>query len=240
MKIIEKICQKNADNNGAQSVTIAFLGDSVTHGCFECYTNEKGQIDTVFNAKSAYSARLWEMMHLLCPSAQINIINSGISGDNTYRGKRRFERDVAEFSPDLVVVSYGLNDSGGGLEKLGEYKDNLAEIFDKVAALGAECIFLTENMMCDKVSCRLPDEKHRATAERLARVQNDGVLKAYFDGAKEVAAAKGVKVCDVYAAWEKMSAAGVDTTELLANRLNHPIEKMHYYTAIKLIETMFE
>ncbi|MBR6050494.1 MAG: GDSL family lipase [Clostridia bacterium] len=239
MKIIEKISAKNADNYG-MPVTIAFLGDSVTHGCFDCYTNEKGQVDTYFDASSAYPTRLWEMMHLLYPAAQINVVNSGISGDNTYRGRRRFERDVAKYSPDLVVVSYGLNDSTGGISKLGEYKDNLAEIFDKVAATGAECIFLTQNMMCIKVSCHLSEENHRAAAENLARVQNDGVLKAYFDGAKEVAAAHDVKVCDIYSAWETMAKAGVDTTELLANRLNHPIEKMHFYTAIKLIETMFE
>ncbi len=82
MKIIEKIRDKNADNYGAP-VTIAFLGDSVTHGCFDCYTNEKGQVDTYFDATSAYPTRLWEMMHLLYTHGADNIINSGISGDNT-------------------------------------------------------------------------------------------------------------------------------------------------------------
>ena len=32
MKILEKMAAKAADNGGAPSVTIAFLGDSVTQG----------------------------------------------------------------------------------------------------------------------------------------------------------------------------------------------------------------
>jgi hypothetical protein len=38
--------------------------------------------------------------------------------------------------------------------------------------------------------------------------------------------------------WEKLEQAGVDVTELLANKLNHPIREFHYYMAMKLIETM--
>ena len=240
MKIIEKLNAKNSDIKNAPPVTIAFIGDSVTHGCFECFWLGDGNLDTRYDAKSAYPTRVREMLNILFPKAQINIINSGISGDNARGGNARFERDVANYSPDLVVISFGLNDAGGGDENLPRYKENLAAMFEKAAATGAECIFLTENMMCTKVSCHIPDEKSKALAEHLARTQNSGMLKKYFDAAKEVAAAHGVTVCDIYSAWEKMYAAGVDTTELLANKYNHPIETLHYYTAIKLIETMFE
>ena len=240
MKIIEKLNAKNSDIKNAPPVTIAFIGDSVTHGCFECFWLGDGNLDTRYDAKSAYPTRVREMLNVLFPKAQINIINSGVSGDNARGGNARFERDVTKFSPDLVVISFGLNDAGGGDENLPRYKENLAAMFEKTAATGAECIFLTENMMCTKVSCHIPDEKSKALAEHLAHTQNSGMLKKYFDAAKEVAAAHGVTVCDIYSAWEKMYAAGVDTTELLANKYNHPIETLHYYTAIKLIETMFE
>ena len=115
MKIIEKISKKNKDIYGAKPVTIAFLGDSITQGCFECYFDENG-VQTVFDAKSAYPARIKEILNTLYPSAQINIINSGISGDNAVNGNNRFERDIAPFHPDMVVVSFGLNDSCQGVE----------------------------------------------------------------------------------------------------------------------------
>lgn len=238
MKIIEKISAKEKDNRGASPVTVAFIGDSVTHGCFDCYFDERG-IQTYFDAASAYATRFGEIMRLLYPSAQINVVNSGVSGDNARGGNARFERDVAKYSPDLVVVSFGLNDACSGEGYIETYLKNLGEIFDKTAALGAECIFLTENFMCSKVSCHLPDGRAKEFAAKLCEIQNSGRLKRFFDAGKELAKVRGVKICDVYSAWEKLNAGGVDTTDLLANKYNHPIEKLHYYTAIKLIETIF-
>ena len=240
MKIIEKLNTKQ-DIYGGKPVTIAFLGDSVTQGCFECYIKEDGKIETVFDYKSAYSTRLREMLNILYPSVQVNIINSGISGDGTENGKTRIERDILPFSPDLVVVSYGLNDACKGIEKLDNYRKNLREIFENVSLGGAEVIFLTQNAMNTKKSCHLKgDDALTKTALMTAELQSNGVMKAYMDAAKQVANECGVKVCDVYPMWEKMIAGGVDTTELLANKINHPIREIHYYMAMKLLETMFE
>ena len=116
MKIIEKIKTKNQDIYNVKAITIAFLGDSITQGCFECYFDDKG-VQTVFDAKSAYPTRVKEILNMLYPSAQINVINAGISGDNAVNGNNRFERDIAPYNPDLVVVSFGLNDACGGKDK---------------------------------------------------------------------------------------------------------------------------
>ena len=240
MKIIDKLNAKQ-DLYGEKPVTIAFLGDSVTQGCFECYIKEDGKIETVFDYKSAYSTRLREMLNILYPSVQVNIINSGISGDGTENGKTRIERDILPFSPDLVVVSYGLNDACKGIEKLDNYRKNLKEIFENVSLGGAEVIFLTQNAMNTKKSCHLKgDDALTKTALMTAELQSNGVMKAYMDAAKQVANECGVKVCDIYPMWEKLIASGVDTTELLANKINHPIREIHYYIAMKLLETMFE
>ena len=37
MKVIKRLSQKNADISASASITIAFLGDSVTQGCFELH-----------------------------------------------------------------------------------------------------------------------------------------------------------------------------------------------------------
>ena len=41
MKFIEKLAKKQNNLYGAASATIAFLGDSVTQGCFEIYESGK-------------------------------------------------------------------------------------------------------------------------------------------------------------------------------------------------------
>ena len=58
------------------------------------------------------------------------------------------------------------------------------------------------------------------------------------DAAKETAAAHGVTVCDCYAKWKAMAAAGVNVTELLANKVNHPIRELTGLFAYSLLETM--
>ena len=240
MKIIEKLKVKNADIFGEKPVTIAFLGDSVTQGCFECYFDENGVIQTVFDAKSAYPTRVKEILGLLYPKAQLNLINSGISGDNAVIGNGRFERDVAPFSPDLVVVSFGLNDSCGGADNLKNYTDALESIFGKVSSIGAECVFVFQNTMNVKVSPHLKEEREQKLAKDFAKIQNEGGLRAYRDAARRAADKHGVAFIDIYSAWEKMNDSGVDTTDLLANYYNHPKREFHYYTAIKIVEKLFE
>ena len=239
MKFIEKLAKKQNNLYGAASATIAFLGDSVTQGCFEIYESGKA-IDTVFDNKSAYSTRINEILHMMFPKAHINVINCGISGDNAPNGLSRLERDVLPFKPDLVVVSYGLNDAGRGETGLAVYANALDGIFKRITNSGAECIFMTENTMNTNVSPHITNERIREIAERMMKTQNSGMLERYFEAGKEVANANGVKVCDCYTKWKAMIDAGVNVTELLANKINHPIREFHYLFAISLLETMFE
>jgi lysophospholipase L1-like esterase len=239
MKTVEKLAERQERLGGAAPVTIAFLGDSVTQGCFECYLTSPTSLQTVFDYKSAYSTRVREMLNLLYPSAQVNIINSGISGDSAPVGLQRLERDILAFNPDLVVVSYGLNDSTLGKDGIEQYTQALDGIFTKLKERDIEVIFLTENYMNTKTSPHLKDELFLRLAKNFAEnVQNSGVLKTYFESAREVCAKHDVKVCDLYPVWEKLEEAGVDVTELLANKLNHPIRELHYYMAMKVVETM--
>ena len=205
----------------------------------EQYLASSGGLSTVFDTNSAYAMRVREILGLLYPSVQINIINSGINGDDAVGCAARFERDVLAYNPDLVIMSFGLNDSVGGINKIDIYKGALREMLEKLKERDIEAIFLTENTMNTKVSSHLKEELFLQLAEAFSsKIQNNGVLKAYFDVAKNICAEYGVKVCDLYSIWERMAFQGVDTTELLANKLNHPIREFHYYMAIKLIETM--
>lgn len=112
MEIIKKMTAKAVDNS-MEGVTIAFLGDSVTQGCFEIYKNESGVIEPVFDKRHSYPQYLYDMFCTLFPSVNVNIINAGISGDKAPKGLERLERDIVRHCPDLTVVCYGLNDKHG-------------------------------------------------------------------------------------------------------------------------------
>ncbi len=238
-KFLEKMKAKS-DSLYADPVTVAFLGDSVTQGCFEIYCTGPETIETVFDAASAYSSDFKTIFASLYPRVPLNIINCGISGDNSERGLARLEKDVLPYHPDLVVVSFGLNDSCGGLEKLAAYKENMAAIFRKLRLAGVDAILLTPNMMCSYVDCRIPTELERKVAADVVKVQNSGILDAFMDAARQAAEAEGAKVCDCYAQWKAMAAAGADTTFMLANHINHPSRELHWLFAWKLMQTVFE
>ncbi|MBE5776594.1 MAG: GDSL family lipase [Clostridiales bacterium] len=240
MRIMEKFMQKARDNWNAAPVTLAFLGDSVTQGCFELYIKNDGLHETVFDKHSAYHQYLFEMLNVLYPSVPVNIINAGVSGGSAPHGLERLERDVLSHKPDLVVVCFGLNDACQGRENLSRYLDALSAIFDKVRASGSDLIFMTPNMMGTCVSCHLTDPRLRAIAERMIPFQTEGDLDYYMDAVRRLCRDKRVTLCDCYAKWKQMEKYGVDTTDLLSNYINHPTRTMNRLFAVSLLETMMQ
>lgn len=229
MKIMEKLAARNKDYFHNRPVTIACLGDSVTHGCFEIYLNENGGIETVCRPDDAYPMMLKRALTSYFPFAAPVIINAGVSGDKSYGGLERLERDILSFKPDLVIVDFGLNDSmnkdvEGGLET---YDKSMRAIFERVLALGAECILLTPNFMNKAVSPRLTEPLFIDIAKEAAVVQNTGILTRYVETAKKAALDVGVYVADAYAVWQKLDKNGVNTDSLLSNDINHPNKEAH-------------
>ena len=238
MRIIEKMTKKAADNFGCEGVTIAFLGDSVTQGCFEIFNSANNGTDTVYDKRNSYEMGVFDILCTLYPSVTVNIINAGISGDNAPHGLSRLERDVLRHAPDLTVVCYGLNDCCADLNGLNQYTDALKGIFEKVKESGSELIFMTPNMMNTSVSPHVTDPDHIGLAKSFLRIQNEGVLDAYIDAARALCAELDVPVCDCYAIWKRLYECGVNTTELLSNKLNHPTREMNKLFSYELVKTM--
>lgn len=238
MKIIEKFIRKSESLSGEEPITIAFLGDSVTQGCFEAYVDNEQKIQTVFDKNNAYHSHLAKLLNIMYPSVPVNMINAGISGGNATAGFKRLERDVLRFSPDLVVVCFGLNDCMEGADKVEKYAESLSNIFDKIKEAGAEVMFMTPNMMNTKISPHICNELIKNAAEGAMERQKDGTLDLYIEKAKEICAKKQIIVCDCYKKWKVMEESGIDITELLANKINHPTKEMNWLFAISIFETM--
>ncbi len=240
MRILEKFKKKAQDNFNAEAVTIAFLGDSVTQGCFELYITADGNVETVFDKESAYHRDLDKMLSVLYPTVPVTIINAGISGDRAPHGLERLDRDVLRFQPDLTVVCFCLNDCTAGLDGLEQYETALKGIFERLQEAGSDIIFMTPNMMNTYISNEITEEAIRKAAQDCQYLQNTGIMDAYLSAAKEVCRLHSVRVCDCNAKWKKLADYGVDTTRLLANRINHPIREMNWLFAVSLLETIFD
>ena len=240
MKITELLKEKQQSMRKNKPVTIAFLGDSVTQGCFECFMELNGDINTIHDYKSAYSTRVREILNLLYPRTQVNIINSGISGDNALGGLTRLTRDVLSYHPDLVVVCFGLNDCNDDSVEPNDYKASLKAIFAEIHAAGKDVIFMTPNMMNTYVPHTVTDDFAKKLGVMFAERQNNGYFDSFMDAAREACAEEGVPLCDCYKIWRSLNESGVDTTALLSNGLNHPTRDLHLLFAWELVRTMLE
>ena len=240
MKIVDKIRRKSELSNEVGAITIAFLGDSVTQGCFEIYVDEDNRIQPVFDSESGYANDLRRMLSFLFPSVPVNIVNAGISGNDAVQAYERIQRDVIAHGPDLTIVCLGLNDSMHGIEGIQTYCNALRAIFDSLQEQGTEIIFMTPNTMCFRVSAFIHSEEEKNIAVETSQIQNTCILETYLNAAKSLCHEKGIPVCDCYEKWMKLSRCGVDTTMLLANKINHPVREMHWLFAYSLLETMLD
>ena len=71
---------------------------------------------------------------------KFHLINAGVSGNNTREGLARFERDVASFAPDIVIVTFAGNDCNPHPPKYvpeEEFNANMDLIIAKIRAAGA-------------------------------------------------------------------------------------------------------
>ena len=240
-----KIIQRMANNvESSRSVTLAFLGDSVTQGCFEICPNKLGGVDNVYDQQNTYGMSVLKILSYLFPGVPVNIINAGKSGGKAVQGLMRLDRDVICHSPDLTVVCFGLNDCKGRnckgeAESVETYVSALEGIFSKLQEAGIESIFMTPNMMNTQISPHLTDPLLVSVAEECAGFQNSGVLEAHIRAAKELCKRMNIPVCDCYAIWKKLYESGVNTTELLSNKINHPSREMNKLFAVDLVRTMF-
>ena len=226
MKITEKL---NLEREGLIEhgpITIVAFGDSVTHGALG-----PGE----FDYETVYWNRLKKKISGVRRYVPVNVINAGIGGITANGSLGRMEKQVLAHNPDLVIVCFGLNDVNGPLEK---YLGSLEEIFTKCQQSGAEVIFMTPNMLNTTVNEETPAGVYDY-ALKTAKIQNEGRMDLYMESAVKLAEKMGVKVCDCYKKWKKLSETQ-DITPLLANRVNHPTREMHELFAQSLFETIFE
>ena len=206
---------------------VVIVGDSVSHGCFN---DEIG-----INCDLVYHNILRLMLGKKFPNIPVNIINTAVGGVTAAYAAEHLARDVLPHRPDLVIIAYGLNDVNGEEE---DYRHNMENIIARLKAEGIDCIVLTENMLNTRVDEAATPARFLAYAYKTAEMQNSGKMDAFVAAAREIAEIHSVPVTDAYALWRNMQDAGVDTTLLLCQRINHPSPAMHRVFAELLYHTI--
>jgi acyl-CoA thioesterase-1 len=220
-RFFERIRLKALDVTHPPVLIVAF-GDSITQGVME---------HNLIAPEIVYHRLLQELLQEFYPTTTFSTINAGVSGDATTAALGRLERDVIQHQPDLVLVAFGTNDSGGGLDALDGFKDNLRQIISCIREqTEADMVLLTPPFMATRESSRIHPE-HQEFAASIVQTQTKGVLAGYVEAIRQVAREKQVFLADVYREWVRLSETRVDTNLWLINGLNHPDARGHSLTA---------
>ena len=238
MKVMQRIQARLQYPFLSEPITIACVGDSVTHGCFELYVNQNGIVTTHYSPSQSYVQLLQNALNTVFPIAAVNVLNCGISGDNIRICRERYARDVGRFAPDVVVFCYGLNDCTIEGYTADAFGADMRDMMRMVLDADAECILLTPNMMSTYLDPSIVEEGVRELAATATARQCDGTLSAFIEASRRAARQLQVPIADVYAIWEAFYQSGADINQLLANRVNHPLPAMHHIFAHKLMECL--
>lgn len=139
---------------------IAFVGDSLTDG-------------------SAWTDWVMETLQANGYSNLVKI-DAGVAGDNVPKLKARFQHDVVDLKPDLVILNIGTNDR----EPVEEYRRDVREMVKQVRQTGARMV------LCIPPGINDPKKPER-----------DAGVVAYGEVLRELAKAYDCPLADFHAAF---------------------------------------
>ncbi|MBR5285521.1 MAG: discoidin domain-containing protein, partial [Clostridia bacterium] len=125
----------------------------------------------------------------------VPVINMGVGGDSTLHGMARFEKDILSKNPDLVIMSFGMNDQAGLIASgtpnvpLETYKQNLIYFVEKLHAIDCDVVFFTPNPVLEANGYYVPGD--------YGLNYNYGFLPEFCNAMREVAIDYGCTLVDI-------------------------------------------
>lgn len=97
------------------------------------------------------------------PLAVINIIITAVGGENAVSGAARFESEVLNHKPDVVVIDYTGNDTGVGLQKSKEAWEKMITL---AQANGVKVILVTPGVD-QRININAPNNPYQQHADQV-------------------------------------------------------------------------
>jgi lysophospholipase L1-like esterase len=177
----------------------------------------------------------------------VEVINAGVPGNTTALALQRFQKDVLDHNPSLVVIQFGINDSAVDVWKdppikkprveLPDFLMNMELIIDRIHNQNGEVILMSPQRMSWSKKTRELYGKPPYVLD-----DEDGfnvILDTYVAGLRELAVRKNDRFIDINAAYSKHpSGYGEPYSKLLNQDGMHPNDKGHKLVFDLLIEQL--
>lgn len=194
------------------------------------------------SVQKVYSQRVNEALQGI--GSSLGVHNAGIGGNTTRDAKNRFQKDVLQHKPRVVVMQFGINDSAIDVWKkppaaesrvpLPEYDANLREMIAAARAQKAKVILMTTNPL--RWTQRLKDMYGKPPYQP---DKEDGfetpALLDYNETVRRLAGELGLPLIDIHALYPAFAMEhGKTIGELLLDGM-HPNDLGHQLVAEQLV-----
>lgn len=171
-------------------------------------------------------------------SNNVEIINAGIGGNNTFDLLNRIDKDCLFYHPSLTILMGGTNDMNSVKHvPLDQYRQNLTLLVKKIKDSGSELLLMTI----------LPTyEPYLLTRHPAAFYQPEGVArrrKQVNDVIKEVAEKHKIHLLDMGQRFADIGKIGLDKESLIQNVANanktdgtHPTPNGYRFMALSVFD----
>ncbi|MHB8897156.1 MAG: exo-alpha-sialidase [Thermoguttaceae bacterium] len=177
----------------------------------------------------------------------VRVVNQGVPSDRTTDALQRFQSDVRDFHPDLVVFLFGLNDAAVDVWR-GEaeprvpvetFRKNLVAMVQALKADGAAPVLVTPNPMgwTEKLKELYagPPYHDRSPYDAADPLGFNAVLPPYVEAVGQVAREEQVPLVDLHRIFiEYQRAEGCQLADLLLDGM-HPNDRGHRLLADALL-----
>ncbi|MDD4890134.1 MAG: SGNH/GDSL hydrolase family protein, partial [Phycisphaerae bacterium] len=196
-----------------QAITVCLSGDSISAGY-----NASG-MTKVPPLMPCYGQLVADQLAATCGS-KVTFRNFAVGGWSCTNGLADAPR-VAATKPDLVIIAYGMNDTG---RSAADFAKNIKGIMDVVRKENAEAEFVLVSPMLGNADW---------SALNMAAFANERKALAGLTG-------PGVALADMTSLWEAMLATGKRWHDMTGNGVNHPNDFGHRLYAQAILTLLVE
>jgi lysophospholipase L1-like esterase len=220
-------CKDRQRPKAQQTIKILTFGDSITRGVRE-------------GVKETQTFTYYLGVSLNKDGFHAEMINRGISGENTTGALNRLEHDVIREKPHYVTIMYGTNDAfidnyfneTGHMPRIPieRYKNNLQAIIQKLKANNIKPILMT------------PIPMGRFWDSDVGVYKQKGInfkLREYVEAVRDTAQEESVPLVDHFNEWLKWKKKGKDIDTWMTDGI-HPNPKGHRFIAATIFKVLRE
>lgn len=118
--------------DSGEDITVGVIGGSITQGSLAS------------SHANCYAERFFDYWRKKFPQADIEGVNAGIGGTNSYLGVHRVDEQLLAYEPDVVIVEFSVNDTDKVMNKYS-YDSLVRKILNSPAQPAVILLFTTQD-----------------------------------------------------------------------------------------------